>query len=236
MRRAASENTRSLPRVLVERLLEGREEFLHEQVGLRQMHIPDRPAQRFLGRKELPVAGFSLLDALDDRAELIRRLNERQQRRVAGRAARKKRRVIAAQSSGSIESRRPAASDSTSPYARRISGLWYLTGVGRSPVMISVASWKSPRTAARSASHGRPKRRVRSSASAWAITATSSECSAIFSLWVLRISPHRLMYFMRESMAKNCSIRLPVLSLFPFIVADAPELFNKNSLKNKNCL
>ncbi len=47
MRRAASENTRSLPRVLVERLLEGREEFLHEQVGLRQMHIPDRLAQRF---------------------------------------------------------------------------------------------------------------------------------------------------------------------------------------------
>ena len=46
-------------------------------------------------------------------------------------------------------------------------------------------------------------------ARAWATKATSRLCSQMFSLRVLRISPQRLMYFMRESMAKNGYIPFP---------------------------
>ena len=76
--------------------------------------------------------------------------------------------------------------------------LAYFTGVGRSPVKISGASWYSAATATWPGSMLPPKRSRRITARAWANTATVWECSWMFSWKVLRISPQRLMYRIRE--------------------------------------
>src|SRR5262249_25493341 len=83
----------------------------------------------------------------------------------------------------------------------------YLTGVGRSPINTSPASWNRPRTAARSG-FARPWNiRLRITPKAWAIIATRRLCSWMFSGYVLCIRPHRLMNFMRDRYAKKWLIQ-----------------------------
>src|SRR5262249_36777255 len=88
-------------------------------------------------------------------------------------------------------------------YDAAISGLKYLTGVGRSPVSTSCASWYSARTVTRAASTLPPKRLLRMTASAWATSATWRLCSWMFSGCVLYIKPQRRMNFIRERYAKK---------------------------------
>ena len=72
-----------------------------------------------------------------------------------------------------------------------------MMGVGRSPVKISVASWKRAAAAHLSGSQGRWNTSRRITARAWARTAAMWLCSWMFSVMLLRIRDQRVMYFIR---------------------------------------
>ena len=77
----------------------------------------------------------------------------------------------------------------------------YFTGVGRSPVMASVASWNKARVATAFGSTSLPSTSRLMTARAWASTATSQLCCATSSSTALRIKPQRLMKRRRDRWA-----------------------------------
>ena len=66
----------------VERQGIGREEFVEETIGLRQMQATHRFPEAFLRLEEICIPHAPLLQAFDERRELVRRLYDLRDRRV----------------------------------------------------------------------------------------------------------------------------------------------------------
>jgi len=88
-------------------------------------------------------------------------------------------------------------------YSCAICELKYLTGVGKSPVRTSEASWYIASNAMRSGFTCPLNLRFLIAASACATMATCKLCSDTFSVRTLRISGQRLINFRRERWAKK---------------------------------